>query len=203
MSVKGTIHSSIGSFLCRIKLIYWNTRDVLFPPKEEAVLFVTHPDDDTLFFHTFIKDHRPYVCLMTAGFSVNRLSCFSRNMKHYGVKFRAYPMQTNDNREKLLYRHAKTVFRQGNYRLCVTHNSEGEYGHSMHARVHQAVVMAAKENSCPVKVPVSKENLSNFPLKPELAAEKKRILETVYESQAFVLDNWPDWIENEHLTALN
>lgn len=189
-------HSLIGHVVCKICLVYWNIRDIISPPKEKTVLFVTHPDDDTLFFHTFIKRYKPYVVVMTAGHSVNRLKCFSRNMKCYGVKFRAYDQGTDDTREALVRKRVRHVMNLGNFELCATHNAHGEYGHHMHICVHNAVTAEVR---CPILVPDLQENIKQYPLQESEIEEKKRIFYDIYQSELFVLDVWPHWLANEHL----
>ena len=194
--IKLFIKKVIGHILCRTCLVYWNIRDKIFPPQEKSVLFVAHPDDDTLFFHSFIKTYKPYVVVMTAGHSVNRLRCFSRNMRRYGVKFRAYDQGTDDTRESLVQKRVRHIMNTGNFELCATHNAQGEYGHPMHICVHNAVISEAR---CPILVPELQENIRKYPL-PQMGIEEKRqIFYEIYQSQLFVPDVWPHWVENERL----
>ena len=192
------IHSMIGHIVCKLCLLYWDARDIISPPKEKTVLFVTHPDDDTLFFHSFIKRYKPYVVVMTAGHSVNRLKCFSKNMKRYGVKYRAYAQGTDDTREALVRKRVRHVLGLGEFELVATHNSQGEYGHNMHVCVHNAVVAEAK---CPVLVPDRRENITQYPLTVDEIEEKRRIFYEIYRSELFVLKVYTLWMENEHLVA--
>lgn len=190
------VHRCIGHILCRICWLFWDLRDIMFPPKEKAVLFVTHPDDDTLFFHTFIEGNKPYVVVMTAGHSVNRLTCFLKNMKKYGVRCRAYDQGTDDTREHIVRRRVRHVLNLGKFELCATHNAEGEYGHPMHKCVHRAVV---SEVQCTVLVPDSQKNIRDYPLQAWDVEEKKKRFTQIYQSELFVLDVWPHWVDNEHL----
>ena len=86
--------------------------------------------------YLLVKDYKPYVVVMTAGHSVNRLKCFSKNMKRYGVKYRAYDQGTDDTREALVRKRVRHVLGLGEFELVATHNSQGEYGHHMHVCVH-------------------------------------------------------------------
>ena len=113
MKILHTLYVLVGHIFCKLCLCWWMVRDFVSPPKEKAVLFVAHPDDDTLFFHTFIKKHKPYVVLCTAGWSLRRLPCFFKAMRRYGVKHRAYDMDTRDKREDLLKKHVKEAFSVG------------------------------------------------------------------------------------------
>ena len=166
------------------------------PPKEDAVLFVAHPDDDTLFFHSFIKENKPYVVLLTTGWSLRRIPGFFKAMKFYGVRFRVYDMETCDDREKLLRRRIKYIFSLGRFKICATHNSTGEYGHKMHSRVHFAVV---SESLVPVFVPVNRYVISNYPLDVYLIKEKQYIFNHFYTTESWVLDQYSMWVDNEKL----
>ena len=173
---------------------------MLFPPKEKAILFVAHPDDDTLFFHSFIKKYKPYVVLCTAGWSLRRLPCFFRAMKQYGVKYRAYDLETRDKRIDVLEGIVKEVLNIGHFELCATHNATGEYGHEMHKRVHLAVVKLAK---IPTIVPVDAENIRNFPISEKEYNEKKEIFTKIYTTEKWVLDQYSEWVKHEQLEIIN
>lgn len=190
------IYLIIGHIFCRCCLVYWNIRDFLFPPKEHTVLFVAHPDDDTLFFHTFIKEQKPYVCLCTTGWSLRRLPCFFKAMRHYGVRFRAYDLHTRDTRIKRLEEIVCDVFSLGHFALCATHNADGEYGHEMHVRVHNAVI---KKTKIPVICPTPKEVIEKHPLPLDIIKEKEYIFKNIYVTETWVLDENTIWVNNEYL----
>ena len=186
----------VGHVICKIMLLYWNIRDRVNPPKEDAVLFVAHPDDDTLFFHTWIQKEKPYVCLMTTGWSLRRMPCFIKAMKQYGVRFRAYDMETNDQREELIVRRVKKVLSLGHFKTVASHNREGEYGHEMHRRMHRCVAAAV---GGPVLCPVTKEEIGRYPLPACAVSEKTEIFQQVYITEVFVLDEYADWVCHEKL----
>ncbi len=190
------VYKLFGVAFCRLCLCYWDVRDFISPPKEESILFVAHPDDDTLFFHTFIKKHKPYVVLLTAGWSLRRLPCFFRTMNHYGVKYRAYDMGTRDKRVSLLEKHIKASFSKGIFKCCATHNAEGEYGHEMHRRVHQAVL---KYSKIPVFVPVVSDLIGKYPLDSTEIDEKIYIFNSYYTTEKWVIDQYSHWVVNEKL----
>ncbi len=193
------IYKLLGSAFCRLCLCYWVARDFFSPPKEESILFVAHPDDDTLFFHTFIKKHKPYVVLCTAGYSLRRIPCFFKAMKYYGVKYRAYDMGTRDIRIELLEKHIRSVFSMGAFKYCATHNAEGEYGHEMHRRVNQAVVKNAK---VPIFTPTSNKTITNYPLDKKTIEEKRFIFNNIYTTEKWVLKQYETWVNNEKLVQL-
>lgn len=190
------IYLFIGVFFNNIRLFFWCIRDKINPPSEKTILFVAHPDDDTLFFHTFIKEHKPYVVLLTDGWSLIRFKDFKKVMKVYGVKYRAYPLHSRDNRINLLEKYICNSFKLGEFNICATHNVEGEYGHEMHIRVHEAVKKHAK---CKLLVPALDNDIHNYPLNDSEIKEKKDIFNKYYKTELFVLDMYKKWVENEKL----
>lgn len=196
MKVFHSLYHFVGHLFCKQCLCWWVVRDFFSPPKENAVLFVAHPDDDTLFFHTFIKEYKPYVVLCTAGWSLRRLPCFFKAMRQYGVKYRAYDMGTCDKREMLLQKRVHKVFSIGHFEICATHNATGEYGHEMHQRVHNAVM---KEAVVPVLAPVDAEIIKGYPVDNRVLEEKQNLFKHVYTTETWVLDQYPLWVGHEQL----
>lgn len=195
-SLLHTLYKSAGYMFCRICLVYWNLRDLFNKPSEKSILFVTHPDDDTLFFHTFIKENKPYVVLMTTGWSLKRIPDFFKAMKQYGVRYRAYPLESREKRKELLERIAKRMLSMNSYEFCATHNFQGEYGHDAHRMVHEAVV---RVSNIPVYVPAPHDEMVNFPLSQNVIDEKKAIFQTIYTTEKWVVDEYSFWLTHEKL----
>ncbi|GEM_PF-4622430 len=191
------IYVFVGHFICKIILLYCVIRDKVNPPKEDTVLFVTHPDDDTLFFHTAIKEYKPYVALMVTGWSLKRLRDFFKVMKYYGVKFRPYDTNENStNVEQKVMNQVGAVLKAGNFKRCLTHNEGGEYGHHNHQLTHRCVV---KQANCEIFVPVSSQEIVNHPIDSENVKEKENIFNNFYVTETFVLDEYSNWVKNEKL----
>lgn len=191
------IYLSLGHFLNFLRLCYWRIRDKINPPNEKAVLFVAHPDDDTLFFHTFIKEYKPYVVLLTTGWSMRRYPCFKKVMKYYDVKYRAYNLRARDERINLLEKYIAETLKVLKPAVCATHNIDGEYGHEMHQRVHHAV---RKLTPCKLLVPSLEKDIEKYPLIPSQISEKITLFENYYTTELFVLDLYKKWIHYEKLT---
>lgn len=190
------IYLFVGRLLTNIRLCFWRLRDKIKKPTENTVLFVAHPDDDALFFHEFIKEHKPYVVLLTTGWSLRRYPCFKKVMKYYGVKYRAYNLNSRDKRVHLLEKYVSEMLTLLNPQICATHNSEGEYGHEMHVGVHNVV---RKLVNCKLLVPVSDSDIVNFPLSDDIVKEKTMIFNKFYTTEIFVLEQYGKWVENEKL----
>lgn len=190
------IYLFIGRLLTNIRLCFWRLRDLLNKPTEKTVLFVAHPDDDALFFHKFIKEQKPYVVLLTTGWSLRRYYCFKKVMKYYGVKYRAYNLESRDKRVELLEKYVNEILVLLKPLICATHNAEGEYGHEMHIRVHDAV---KKHFLCKLLVPALDKDIEKYPLNDNEIKEKKDIFNNFYTTENFVLDQYSKWVENEKL----
>lgn len=190
------IYKLLGVFYNRICRFFWDLRDRAKKPDEKAILFVAHPDDDTLFFHTFIKEYKPYVVLLTDGWSLVRMKDFIKVMKTYGVKYRAYDLHSRDKRIDLLEKYVANSLKLADFSICATHNAEGEYGHEMHIRVHNAV---KKVSQCKILVPALDNDIEKYPLSSEECEEKKKIFEKYYTTELFVLDMYSKWVVNEKL----
>ncbi len=195
------LYCFVGWLFCNFCLLWWKLRDKITPPETDSVLFVTHPDDDTLFFHSFIKEKKPYVCLMTTGYSLRRLPCFFKTMKHYSVRYRAYPLGAKDKRTDLLEKHVKDVLKIKNFDNIATHNENGEYGHEEHKRVHNAVFAVAKGKK--IFCPADRSEIENYPISDEKIEEKRYIFNNFYTTEAWVLDEEEAgthvWVIHEHL----
>ena len=190
------IYIIIGQILNVLCRVWWNIRDKVSPPRENAILFLAHPDDDTLFFHNFIKEHKPYVVLLTDGWSLIRFSDFKRVMKQYGVRYRTYGLNSRDKRINLLEKYVKQSLNLSAFKICATHNTEGEYGHEMHIRVHDAV---KKNINCKLLVPALDKDIENYPLHDKEIAEKIQIFNKFYKTELFVLEQYNKWVVNEKL----
>lgn len=205
-SILHKIYVLNGILINNILLLYWHVRDKYSPPSTDAVLFVAHPDDDTLFFHTFIKEHKPYVCLMTTGWSLRRIPDFFKCMRQYGVRYRVYPLDSKDKRIHLLEKQVGEVLSIKQFSIIATHNASGEYGHEEHIRVHQAVVNAV-ENKADVFCPVEKEQIQKYPLEESIVKEKMHIFEKIYVTESWVpydeLCGTPVWVTHEKLVLEN
>lgn len=204
MSIVKKIYRWVGRWNCRFLNNWWRLRDKLLPTKADSILFVAHPDDDALFFHSFIREHKPYVVLLFKGWSLRRLHDFRHAMHLYGVRWRAYETESerdfhyNPQLYAVTEAHVRECLKIGKFSLCVTHNAVGEYGHAAHQLTHK-VVTACVGDSCTVLCPVSPEHIGEYPLAADVLAEKERIFKEIYTSELFVRDQYRVWFENEKL----
>ena len=177
---------------------FYSIRDCISPPKEEAVLFIAHPDDDVLFFHTFIKEHKPYVVLITAGGILRRVQPFYRAMNHYGVRYRTFSFRPRAiDKEQLISEKINKFLHSNEFKICATHNAQGEYGHEMHKCVHRCVVNNWQGET--ILVPFDSDDIVNHPLSKAELSEKMLIMKRYYKKEYSVLKTFNTWIECEAL----
>ncbi len=190
-----------GHFLCKIHGILWDINKKINPVKNNSILFVSHPDDDVLFFNRVMKNEKPYVVLLTTGFSIIRMKEFKNAMKYYGLPYNFYDLETADEREEKLASIIKKELASGSFKKCFSHSPSGEYGHQMHKRIGRVV---SENVDIPLFTTVSADEISakQNRLSEEEIKEKTNIFKTIYRSQEFVLDHYPQWVENEKITEV-
>ena len=201
----------LGTVICDCITLFCRIIDRIKPPKTTSVLFVAHPDDDVLFFNKFILENKPYVVLLFTGWSIIRLKDFFKVMKHYGVRFRPYATISSNayddtKRRKKTEKHIQSSLKTGNYKTVLTHNSSGEYGHPTHKLVHECVVKVCDGKPYVILCPVSVEEIGDYPLSQGDVEMKKKIFETMYKSEAWVMTDeaagTPVWFKNEKLERI-
>lgn len=192
-----SIYKIIGFILCEIHQIIFKIAIKIKPVKEKNILFVAHPDDDVLFFNRIMKNEKPYVVLLTTGFSIIRMKEFKSTMKYYGLRYNYYGLETRDERTDKLESIIESELKNGSFEKCYSHSPSGEYGHEMHKRVGNAVRNVVK--NCRLFTTVSADEIGEKEneLSEEEKAEKIKIFKTIYSSQDFVLDEYSVWVSHE------
>lgn len=206
MGKKGIIHKLyrlIGSLVCRCVGVFQDMRDLFSRPKNETILFVAHPDDDALFFHSYILEKKPYIVLLFTGWSLRRLRDFLGVMKKYGVRCRVFDTLSakayaDAKRREKTRQNVEHCLKKGNFRECLTHSATGEYGHSTHRLVHEVVCQVVGD-SMPVFVPVDRMQIQKYPLSANLVKSKTRVFTEGYKSEQFVMNEYKDWFLNEKI----
>lgn len=207
MQVRYLISRMLGCIYGHICMIYYQIHYTILPPKSRSILFVAHPDDDTLFFHTFIKKNKPFVVCMSTAYSWRRLWSFQRTMRYYGVEHCAFCLANFDKREDRMRRYIKQCLKCGQFSVCVTHAQNGEYrtaqtnhGHEMHMRVHRLVVELV---DLPVLTTVGPDEIKQYPIPEEEYQEKVWIYKNFYTTELFCLSDFDDWMKHEKIVSFN
>ncbi len=201
MNIARYAYIIVGHIWAFILEIVWTVRDFFIPIESSALLIVAHPDDDILFFHQFLEEYKPYVICVSMGGRIKRIVPFYKAMKQYGVRYRCYDMKSKPyGNELLLCNRIQNVISKGKFTICATHNSSGEYGHEMHKYVHRCVRRVWKGN---LFVPVSKEEIEQYPLPDEVYNKKDSLLRLYYYNEYPTLEGFNVWIRNEKLIEDN
>lgn len=191
------IYELLGHLNAFIVNIYYSIRDSIAPPNEKAVLFIAHPDDDVLFFHTFIMKEKPYVVLLTTGGVLKRVIPFCRAMHFYRVRYRTFDMPSRAvEKEALIVKRIQNILNRSTFEICATHNYEGEYGHIMHRCIHRCVSGCWKGD---IFVPYNESEIKQHPLSQNVLEEKRKIIKTFYRGEYPTLQKLRIWIEHEGL----
>lgn len=210
-SIAHRIYRGAGTALCNCCLAWWKIRDRLDPPTSKTILFVAHPDDDALFFHSRIRQEKPYVVLLFTGWSLKRFPDFIKAMKYYGVRCRAYSLVSdgayeNEHTRRKAEKIIEKCIKIGDFHCILTHNAEGEYGHSTHKLVHEVVLKKCAQNQYRIVVPEVKTNIEHYPLDSDTLIEKQYIFENIYKSESWVMTDEPAgtpvWFRHEHLVEI-
>lgn len=195
------VYRYFGYFLCALHNLFYPVAIKLKPIKEKTILFVAHQDDDILFFHSFMKKEKPYVVLMSSGFSLTRMKEFKSAMKHYGLRFNYHSLKSRDERTEKIESIIKKELARGDFTLCCSHSESGEYGHIMHMNVGKAV---KKLSPCRTLSTVDKSQIggSEFELDEAQIEEKTELFKRIYRSQLFALEEYEIWLTHEGLTEV-
>ncbi len=142
-------------------------------------MIVAHPDDETIFGYSQLRHEQWYVVCATNGDNLMRSREFAQAMDSLGHHYELWTFKDEWNGifDPLeVGQRLQDVLRRGSFTKIVTHNEDGEYGHTQHKSLHHIV----KKN-------VSKELLWVFNpeesyLHFDVLTEKLRLLQS-YQSQ--------------------
>lgn len=151
------------------------------------LMIVAHTDDETLFAYSQLLNGNWYIVCVTGSFYPERMLEFQQVTRGLVTGYEAWDYQdewqgTFD--EKSLSMRLSDVLR-GGFDNILTHNSQGEYGHSQHQSLHQIVSDLVDKN-----LYVFGENLSLLPFS---TLKKKMDSLSLYQTQC-QLNAW-DWYE--------
>jgi len=164
--------------------------------KAKQIIICAHPDDETIFFHSVIKQYHPFViCMSNRGDKVRRKEFF--NAMNYlgvnGVLLNIPDILAVDWKwlipilKKKLKKIAKYC---DNLEVVYTHNSDGESGHRHHFALSKAVSKVFQDKTVYY---TSKEPITENKLSKEEIEDKEYIIKNIYSSQYKMLTLWCPW----------
>ena len=179
------------------------------------VMFVAHPDDESLFGGAHLLKEKNYlVVCMTCGNEIERDNEFIEMMNIYESKylllkytdilsdFQIYFWDTKTRKDAL--HSVETILRYKHWGKIVTHNPEGDYGHVHHKLISNIVSKASiienKSNNLiyfakyyPYEYYRDADFLrfinKTVNLSPELSDNKRDLIYNIYVSQVAVCKN--------------
>lgn len=130
----------------------------------DKVMIVAHPDDDMIWGGSHLIDDNYLVVCITCGAREDRVLEFKNVMNATGSKYIMldYPDKTNGERDNWdtvysdIIKDIERILAMKDWKLIVTHNENGEYGHIHHKMTH-SIVKSVYENNY-----LDKDNLYFF-----------------------------------------
>lgn len=167
------------------------------------VMFVAHPDDDALWGgkHLVENGDKYLVVCITCGVVKQRADEFESAMNKTNSKYimLGWPDKTNGEKDNWdssydgITKDVQDILALKDWKLIVTHNPDGEYGHIHHKMTNAIVTDNAKKEKLMYfgkyhkKADMEKYQSSMIPMDAD-SLEKKEDLISVYKSQDFVFD---------------
>lgn len=179
------------------------------------VMFVAHPDDDTIWGGAHLLDDDYLVVCVTCGTNRVRIKEITNVLNYSNDKLimLGYPDKVFGKRSdwknemKSIEKDVKEILSYKNWESVVTHNPDGEYGHDHHKMTSKIVtdVYGKKDNLYYFGKYYSKSNIdkidSDSAIDNKLLKSKKEMLD-MYKSQGFIDDKfghmypYENWIKS-------
>lgn len=120
----------------------------------DKVMFVAHPDDEMIWGGSHLIDDNYLVVCVTCGRNVKRVREFKNVMDTTNDKYIMlnYPDKTMGKRDNWdavyddITKDIEKIMAMKDWKLIVTHNKDGEYGHIHHKMTHNIVTDIYESN---------------------------------------------------------
>lgn len=167
--------------------------------KYNKLMVVAHPDDDTIFGGAHLINDDYLVICVTCGSNKTRVKEFEKVMSETNDKYimlnhsdvvNGY-ISKWENEYDLIEKELKEIIQSNDWKMIVTHNPEGEYGHSHHKKINTIVTknVEDKEKLYYFGKYYKKDDITNDEtLSDELYNEKLKIL-SLYKTQKLKKDS--------------
>ena len=166
----------------------------------DCIIICAHPDDETIFFSSVLKAHKPFViCMSNRGNSVRKQE-FQTALLHWNVEgcMMNLPDATGHFGWAWEGRRIRTILRKiakkcTNLTCVYTHNTKGESNHRHHHGLGTAVIDVFSD--CDIYVTAETLGVPDTP-NNAMYAEKYEILSHIYPSQYKYLETCCRWFYN-------
>ena len=167
------------------------------PVDARCIVVCAHPDDETLYFYSVIKEQKPFVICMSGIGSQIRSEEFRRALEAQGVSGMMLNLPDVPHAAWAWRWFGAHALKQA-ARLCpaadrvYTHSPTGESHHPHHYATHAAAKKAFSKCTLLTTAPEAPTN-GDGALSVEDVARKHRILKEYYPSQIKMLETWYPW----------
>ena len=173
--------------------------------KIDKVMFIAHPDDEIVSMGNFLFNNldRLLVVCMTNGGNKTRLKEFSSLMNDLNIQYKILNFKDGLdfkwNEKKILKKIESILDHKKDWKMVLSHNREGDYGHFQHKEVNRLVRSVYRGEN--LYVPVEKGTLicNKYQLTIEEAEYKLRIFKRYYPSQQHIVDLYRDYFMYESI----
>lgn len=170
----------------------------------DRIMITAHPDDEAIFGGNHLAKNRYLVVCVTAGINPKRDRELRRMTRHYhdSCIMLGYPDKTFGvrNNWKTCYKNINQdltkILHKKKFKMIVTHNPDGEYGHIHHKMISKMVTKIASKSNMKLYYfnhYYTMRQLKNLELTSELSKQDSRQkltnLNTFYPSQKKVIEH--------------
>ncbi len=170
----------------------------------DRIMITAHPDDETIFGGDHLAKNRYLIVCVTAGNNPTRDKELQHVARRYHDSFitLGYPDKTLGvrNNWKSCYKNINQdltkILHKKKFKMIVTHNPDGEYGHIHHKMISKMVTKIASKSDMKLYYfnhYYTKRQLKNLQLEPWLTTKDSRqkllVLNEYYPSQKKVIQH--------------
>lgn len=174
---------NIYYFICGL-FIKSNYKEI---DNHKHLIICAHPDDETVFFSSIIKEHKPFVVCMSNRGNPTQVKEFRNALSYWGIKgcmLNMPDVPKHFNRawkSRMIFSFLRKILKNCQNLECLyTHNTAGESEHAHHQSLGAAVIQVFSDYPIfmTARTLEDPDTLNN-----EMYIEKQTILTTIYPSQ--------------------